>query len=128
MPTTSSPTSPKPSIAPSSTPADGSRRLGAIMLVTVVLAWGVTWPVNKVLLDTLPPLWLSALRSAIGAVALVVLFNPIAFDWRDRNAVIGNLAILAAALLWAASIVHVRGHRWHATPFALLPWEMLLAA
>jgi drug/metabolite transporter (DMT)-like permease len=183
------------------------------MLVTVVLAWGITWPVNKVLLETLPPLWMSALRSGIGAVALVllslalgalvmprradlpvllsitllhmvgfvvltafglslvptgrsvvlayttplwvapgarlflgepltgrriigvvvgllglvVLFNPLAFDWADRNAVFGNLAILAAALLWAASIVHVRGHRWHATPFALLPWEMLLA-
>jgi drug/metabolite transporter (DMT)-like permease len=214
MPTTSSPTSPKPSIAPSPTAADASRRLGAIMLVTVVLAWGVTWPVNKVLLETLPPLWMSAMRSALGAVALValslvlgtlvvprradvpvllsitllhmvgfvvltafglslvptgrsvvlayttplwvapgarlflgepltgrrivgvivglfglvILFNPVAFDWGDRKAVLGNLAILAAALLWAGSIVHVRGHRWHATPFALLPWEMLLAA
>jgi drug/metabolite transporter (DMT)-like permease len=184
------------------------------MLVTVVLAWGVTWPVNKVLLETLPPLWMSAMRSAIGAVALVVLslvlgtlvvprradvpvllsitllhmvgfvvltafglslvptgrsvvlayttplwvapgarlflgerltrrrivgvsvgllglvvlFNPLAFDWSDHSGVLGNLAILAAALLWAASIVHVRGHRWQATPFALLPWEMLLAA
>jgi drug/metabolite transporter (DMT)-like permease len=184
------------------------------MLVTVVLAWGITWPVNKVLLETLPPLWMSAIRSGIGAVALlvlalalgslvvprradipvllsitllhmvgfvvltafglqlvptgrsvvlayttplwvapgarlflgepltgrriigvsvgllglVVLFNPIAFDWADGNAVLGNLLILAAALLWAASIVHVRGHRWRATPFALLPWEMLLAA
>jgi drug/metabolite transporter (DMT)-like permease len=213
MPTISSPTSPKPSIAPSPTPTDGHRRLGAAMLVTVVLAWGITWPVNKVLLETLPPLWLSAMRSGIGAVALVllslalgalavprradvpvllsitllhmvgfvvltafglslvptgrsvvlayttplwvapgarlflgepltgrriigvavgllglvVLFNPLAFDWADRDAVLGNLAILAAALLWAASIVHVRGHRWHATPFALLPWEMLLA-
>ena len=184
------------------------------MLVTVVLAWGLTWPVNKVLLDTLPPLWMSALRSVLGAVALVmlslvlgalvvprradvpvllsitllhmvgfvvltavglqlvptgrsvvlayttplwvapgarlflgerltrrrvlgvvvgllgllVLFNPLAFDWSDRRGVFGNLAILAAALLWAGSIVHVRGHRWETTPFALLPWEMLLAA
>jgi drug/metabolite transporter (DMT)-like permease len=183
------------------------------MLVTVVLAWGFTWPVNKVLLDTLPPLWMSALRSGIGAAALialslalgslvvprradlpvllsitllhmvgfvvltafglqlvptgrsvvlayttplwvapgarlllgepltarrlvgvtvgllglVVLFNPLAFDWADGKAVLGNLLILLAALLWAGSIVHVRGHRWQATPFALLPWEMLLA-
>jgi drug/metabolite transporter (DMT)-like permease len=183
------------------------------MLVTVVLAWGITWPVNKVLLDTLPPLWMSAIRSGIAAAALialslalgslvvprradlpvllsitllhmvgfvvltafglqlvptgrsvvlayttplwvapgarlflgepltvrrligvtvgllglVVLFNPLAFDWADGKAVLGNLLILLAALLWAGSIVHVRGHRWHATPFALLPWEMLLA-
>lgn len=31
-------------------------------------------------------------------------------------------------MLWAASILHVRGHRWRATPFQLVPWQMLLAA
>jgi drug/metabolite transporter (DMT)-like permease len=56
-----------------------------------------------------------------------VLFNPLAFDWTQRAAVLGNLAILAAALLWAGSILHIRGHRWHSTPFDLLPWETLLA-
>src|SRR5688572_20837732 len=213
MPTTSPPTSPKPSIAPSPTPLNADRRLGTLTLATVVLAWGITWPVNKVLLESLPPLWMSALRCAIGAVALlvlsfalgalvrprradvpvllsitllhmvgfvvltafglqlvptgrsvvlayttplwvapgarlflgepltgrriigvtvgllglVVLFNPLAFDWADGKAVLGNMLILLAALLWAGSIVHIRGHRWDATPFALLPWEMLLA-
>jgi drug/metabolite transporter (DMT)-like permease len=41
--------------------------------------------------------------------------------------VLGNLAILAAALLWAASILHIRGHRWRSTPFDLVPWEAALA-
>jgi len=40
--------------------------------------------------------------------------------------VLGNLAVLLAALLWAASIVHVRAHRWISTPFVLIPWETLL--
>jgi drug/metabolite transporter (DMT)-like permease len=179
----------------------------------VVLAWGLTWPVNKVILASVPPVWAVALRTAIGAVALfviaaaqrrlrrpprhdlpvlvsiallhmigfgvlssvglqtvptgrsvvlayttplwvvpgaalflgerltsrrsvgvvlgvtglVVLFNPLAFDWTQRGAVLGNLAILAAALLWAGSILHIRGHRWRSTPFDLLPWETLLA-
>ena len=178
-----------------------------------MLAWGFTWPINKLLLATVPPLWAVALRTAIGAVALfalalatrrltpppradlpvllsitllhmvgfgvlssvglelvpagrsavlayttplwvapgaslflgerltprrfvgviigltglVVLFNPLAFDWTRRAAVLGNAAILAAALLWAASILHIRGHRWRSTPFDLLPWETLLA-
>ena len=190
-----------------------TRRLGAILLATVVLAWGLTWPVNKVILTTVPPVWAVALRTAIGGVALValaaaqgrlrlpprqdlpvlvsiallhmvgfgvlssvglqtvptgrsvvlayttplwvvpgaalflgerlaarrsvgvflgltglvVLFNPLAFDWTQRGAVLGNLAILAAALLWAASILHIRGHRWQSTPFDLVPWETLLA-
>jgi drug/metabolite transporter (DMT)-like permease len=194
-------------------PRDDARRLGGILLVTVVLAWGLTWPVNKVILATVPPLWAVALRTGIGAIALlviaalqgrlglpprgdlpvlasiallhmvgfgvlssiglqtvptgrsvvlayttplwvvpgaalflgepltarrvvgvvvglaglIVLFNPLAFDWTERAAVLGNLAILAAALLWAASILHIRGHPWHSTPFDLLPWVTVLA-
>jgi drug/metabolite transporter (DMT)-like permease len=182
-------------------------------LIMVVLAWGLVWPVNKVLLESLSPLWLLAVRSAVATVALfvialargrlarppradvpvllsitllhmvgfgllatwglqlvptgrsvvlayttplwvmpgaslflreplsprrlagvmigllglVVLFNPLAFDWTSRAAVLGNGAILLAALLWAASILHIRGHAWRATPFDLAPWEMLLA-
>ncbi|HXH81369.1 MAG TPA: DMT family transporter [Candidatus Tectomicrobia bacterium] len=188
-------------------------RRAVLLLIVVVLAWGLTWPVNKVLLQNLSPLWMAALRSAIATVALfalalatgrlvrppradlpvlvsitllhmvgfvvlssiglqlvptgrsvvlayttplwvspaahvflgerltarkgigvaagiaglLVLFNPFTFDWGDRTAVVGNLAILAAAALWAASIVHIRGHRWRSTPFALVPWETLLA-
>ena len=192
--------------------ASGSRRQGFLALVTVVLAWGFTWPVNKVVLATLSPLWAVTLRSAIATVALFVLqamsgrvtrppredlpvlvsitllhmvgfnllaswglglvptgrtvvlayttplwvtpasalllgepltqrrligvlvglaglaslFNPLTFDWSDRKIVLGNLAVLLAALLWAASIVHIRGLRWISTPFVLIPWETLL--
>jgi drug/metabolite transporter (DMT)-like permease len=182
-------------------------------LLTVVLAWGLVWPVNKVLLQSLSPLWALSLRTAIATVALFAiaavrgrltrpprtdlpillsitllhmvgfgvlatwglqlvptgrsvvlayttplwvapgaalllderltrrrlvgvvvgllglgaLFNPLAFDWTDRNAILGNGAVLLGALLWAASILHIRGHRWQSTPFDLVPWEMLLA-
>ena len=178
-----------------------------------MFAWGLTWPVNKVILATVPPLWSVAIRTVIGGVALfvlavatrrlvrppradlpvllsitllhmvgftalssiglqlvpagrsavlayttplwvvpgaslflgerlttprligvvigltglVVLFNPAALDWRQPAIVAGNAAILAAALLWAGAILHIRGHRWRATPFDLLPWQMLLA-
>jgi drug/metabolite transporter (DMT)-like permease len=64
---------------------------------------------------------------AVGLLGLLVLFNPLAFDWTSREALLGNGAILAAAFLWAASIVHIRGHAWRSTPFDLVPWEMLLA-
>ncbi len=193
--------------------APAAHREGLLLLGTVVLAWGLTWPVNKVILASLTPVWLVAQRSAIATVALfliaialgrlvlprradlpvllsiallhmvgfgvlacvglqlvptgrsvvlayttplwvtpgaslflrepltprralsvvagllglIVLFNPLAFDWADRGAVLGNLAILAAAFLWAASILHSRGHRWRSTPFELVPWETLLA-
>lgn len=190
-----------------------ARRQGLLALAIVIGAWGLTWPVNKVVLATLSPLWAVALRSAIATVALfaltawrgriawpprqdlpvllsitllhmvgfnvltswglglvptgrtvvlayttplwvtpgaalflrepltarrligvlmglaglVTLFNPLALDWSDRDVVLGNLAILVGALLWALSILHIRAHRWASTPFALIPWETLLA-
>ena len=196
-----------------STSEHATRRAGIAALITVVLAWGLVWPVNKVLLETFSPLWVVAARSAIATVALfgialargrlalppradvpvvlsiallhmvgfgvlaawglhlvptgrsvvlayttplwvvpgawlflherftarrivgviiglaglVVLFNPTTFDWTSRGAVLGNGAILVAAFLWAASILHIRGHRWRSTPLDLVPWEMLLA-
>jgi drug/metabolite transporter (DMT)-like permease len=190
-----------------------ARRQGLLALVIVVLAWGLTWPVNKVVLDTLSPLWAVALRSAIATVALfaltawrgritlpprpdlpvllsitllhmvgfnlltswglelvpagrtvvlayttplwvtpgaalflrepltprralgvliglaglATLLNPLALDWRERDVLLGHLAILAGALLWAISILNIRAHRWVSTPFALIPWQTLLA-
>jgi drug/metabolite transporter (DMT)-like permease len=192
--------------------ASSSRRQGIVALVIVVLAWGLTWPVNKVVLATLPPIWAVSLRAAIATIALfalqaasgrltlpprgdlpvlisitllhmvgfnllaswglglvptgrtvvlayttplwvtpaaafllhepltprravgvvvglaglVSLFNPLTFDWSERKVVLGNLAIVVAAFLWAASIVHIRAHRWRSTPFVLIPWETLL--
>ena len=190
-----------------------SPRVGFALLVIVVFAWGLTWPVNKVIVAAMPPVWAVAIRTAIGCIALfalasltgrlrvppradlpvlfsitllhmvgftvlssvglelvpagrtavlayttplwvlpgaslflgerltarralgvavgllglLVLFNPLTLDWTQRATVLGNLAILAAALLWAGSILHIRGHPWQSTPFDLLPWEMLLA-
>jgi drug/metabolite transporter (DMT)-like permease len=189
------------------------RRQGALFLLTTVVAWGLTWPVNKLVVMTVPPLWAVALRTIIasatlfvlalvvrrliippredlpvllsitlchmvgftvltsfglvvvpagrsvvlayttplwvtpgaalflgerltarraigvlvGLVGLAALFNPFAFDWTSREAVLGNASILTGALLWAGSILHTRGHRWRSTPFELLPWQLLLA-
>jgi drug/metabolite transporter (DMT)-like permease len=64
----------------------------------------------------------------LGVLGLIVIFNPATFDWSDRGAVAGNAALLLAAMLWAASIVHNRGHVWRSTPFQLAPWQALLAA
>ncbi len=190
-----------------------SRDRALLLLFTVVVTWGLTWPVNKAILGSIPPLWTVALRSAIatavlfalligrrrlawppredlsvlvgiallhmvgftvlstwglgivpagrtavlayttplwvvpgarlvlgealtprrlagvaiGLLGLAILFNPRALDWTDRRVVLGNLAVLAGAFLWALSILQIRGHRWRSTPFDLAPWETLLA-
>jgi drug/metabolite transporter (DMT)-like permease len=70
-------------------------------------------------------------RRAIGVMlglgGIAVMFNPLAFDWHNQTALIGNGILLLAAFLWAASILHIRAHRWRAAPFDLIPWEMALA-
>jgi drug/metabolite transporter (DMT)-like permease len=177
------------------------------------VAWGTAWPVTKAILQDVPPLWTTMLRSAIGTLTLVaisafrrnvvlpqrgdipivlnvallhmvafsglvsiglqfvpagrsvvlgyttplwvtlgarvflgevltpsralgviigvsgllLLFDPFMFDRTDHNALIGNALVLAAAFCWAASILHVRAHRWSSTPFELVPWQALLA-
>jgi drug/metabolite transporter (DMT)-like permease len=63
----------------------------------------------------------------VGISGLLLLFDPSTFDWNNYNAVIGNALVLVAALCWAASILHVRVHKWVSTPFELVPWQALLA-
>lgn len=68
-----------------------------------------------------------SLGVALGLAGLGVMFNPFAFDWGDRNALLGNAFLLLAAVSWAANILYVRAHRWVSTPFQLTFWQTLLA-
>src|SRR5215469_13847840 len=54
------------------------------------------------------------------------MFNPLSFNWNDRNALVGNLYLVIAAALWAGVIIHVRAHHWTDTPLALAPWQMFV--
>jgi drug/metabolite transporter (DMT)-like permease len=190
-----------------------SRRTALAMFALVILCWGFNWTVAKLLVQSVPPLWMVAIRSAIALAALFVLltatgnlrlpkrgdlpavinitllhmvayallmgialqnvpagrsivlgfttplwvipgamlflgermtplralgvalglgglalmFNPLAFDWNDRRALLGNGLLLLAAFCWAMSILHLRAHRWVSSPFHLLFWEVLPA-
>lgn len=190
-----------------------SRRTALTLFGLVILCWGFNWPVAKLLVQSVPPLWMVAIRSAIALVVLFVLalatrslslpkrgdlpvvfniallhmsafailmawglmhvpagrsivlgfttplwvipgailflgeritprraagmalglaglallFNPLAMDWSDPRALTGNGLLMLAALCWAVSIVHLRGHEWVSTPYQLVFWEVLLA-
>jgi drug/metabolite transporter (DMT)-like permease len=190
-----------------------SRHAALLLFAVVVAVWGSNWAVTKIVVQSVSPLWASAIRSAIATVALLallrargqlalprrgdvpviltvailhmgafavltafglqlvpagrsivlgyttplwvapaawlflrepvarsqlagiglgfaglaIMFNPLAFDWSDRNALIGNAMILLAALCWAANILYVRAHQWISSPFQLVFWQALLA-
>ena len=183
-----------------------------LLLGALVVIWAVSWPVIKVGVATVPPLWFGCLRyavaticlfgfvaargdlalpsrsdmrlvavsgalqmgafSALTGVALTIVppgrASVLAFStplwvvplaaWRLRERMskrallgvgIGLLGVLtiaapalqrgsqqvaaytmllAASAAWAISIVVVRGHRFDASPLALAPWQMLIAA
>lgn len=44
-----------------------------ILLLLVALCWGINYPVGKLLLDYMPPLWVVCLRSIVATAALFVL-------------------------------------------------------
>ncbi len=45
-------------------------------LLLAVFGWGLNWPVNKVILESMSPYWLVALRSAIAALTLLLIALP----------------------------------------------------
>jgi drug/metabolite transporter (DMT)-like permease len=62
----------------------------------------------------------------LGIAGVLILFNPLGFDWGDATLVRGNLLLMGAAFAWAAAILVIRGRPWHLSPFQLAPWQMLL--
>ena len=184
-----------------------------LLLGLVVLIWAVAWPVIKVGITDVPPIWFACLRYVVATVCLFGLVAvrrelvfPSRSDWRlvavsgvlqtaafsaltglaltilppgrasvlafstplwvvplagwrlgehiSRRAMVGVAAgligilviaapalhrggraqmaayamLLGASVAWAISIVFVRGHRFGASPLALAPWQMLVAA
>ncbi len=49
---------------------------GIAFLMIAVLGWGLVWPINKVVLESMSPYWFAAIRSAMGAAALLVISIP----------------------------------------------------
>ncbi|WP_236025183.1 DMT family transporter [Arenibaculum pallidiluteum] len=65
---------------------------------------------------------------ALGMAGVAVMFNPLAFDWRDPDVLLGNGLLMAAALAWAVQIIQVKNHRWHGSPLDLAPWQFAVAS
>ncbi len=67
-------------MAPMKPPSNPAARTpfnpGIAFLLLAVFGWGLNWPVNKVILESMSPYWLVALRSAIAALTLLVITLP----------------------------------------------------
>lgn len=65
---------------------------------------------------------------ALGCAGLILLLEPWSLDWSDGGVLTGLGLLLLAAVALAATTVHVRAHRWRATPLELMPWQLAIAA
>lgn len=64
---------------------------------------------------------------ALGLLGIGLLVNPTAIDWRSSDVLIGTSLLLGNAIIGGATFIHVRRHRWQASPLDLLPWQLLVA-
>jgi len=74
-----------------------------------------------------PPSRAEATGLALGMAGILILINPGVIDWSVPAEVAGTLALIGSAGLWAIVTIHIRRHRWHASPLELQPWMLLVA-
>lgn len=71
---------------------------------------------------------LRAAGIAVGLCGVLVMFNPLTFDWGDRTALIGNACLMLAAMIWAVQIVLIKGVRADSGPLELAPFQFAVAS
>ncbi len=96
----------------------------AAVLVYTTPLW-VTPGAVLLLGETLTPLKLVGL--GCGLVGVAALFDPSQLDWSQTRVLIGSGQLMLASLLWAITILHLRGRVYHLSPLQLTPWQLLLA-
>lgn len=87
------------------------------MLWMVPLSWAVGEKVGS----------RAVLGATLGVLGIVVLIEPLRFDWNDRAILLGHGWLLLAGFTWALAILHARRHRWRLSPLDVLPWQMGVA-
>ncbi len=96
----------------------------SVLLAYTTPLWGVlaSW-----LLFRQAPTRLQLLALAVGLAGIGLVCSPTEMDWRAPGAMMGAAFLLLGALAWSVVILHIRRHRWAASPLALAPWQMTLA-
>src|SRR5258708_3537961 len=85
--------------SPIAAPATTGRQAWA-MLVVVIFAWGLSWPVNKAMLASVGPLWATTMRSAVATLTLftiALLRRRLVWPRRADLPIILNIALLHMA-------------------------------
>ncbi|MGE7155073.1 DMT family transporter [Methylorubrum rhodesianum] len=108
----------------------------ALVLGGAILLWGANWPVMKLGLGHVSPLWFSALRFATGAACLFAWQAARGAVWRPRGAdlpfiaSIGLLQMMLFTALGAVAMTHLPAGRSailsYTTPIWVVPMAVLV--
>ena len=102
----------------------------ALQLVPAGQASVVVWTTS---LWTVPiaAVWLGEKMSGrrwtglvIGIVGVVVIAEPWGSDWTEPGVAAGYGLLILAAIILAATAVHIRAHRWTIAPLQAIPWQL----
>jgi drug/metabolite transporter (DMT)-like permease len=116
---------------------EGARREQAYpLLIALVIVWGVNWPIVKIGLVDISPLWLGATRLALGTAcffALVVLRRQLRVPGRRDLLIVANVGLLqmcAFMVLLNIALQYVDAGRAvivaYTTPLWVAPGAVLL--
>lgn len=61
-----------------------------------------------------------------GFIGMLVMFNPLTFDWSHSNQVFGNLCLMLAAICTAGPMLYIRYTKWTPAPLSVFPWQVLV--
>lgn len=73
------------------------------------------------------PTRLQLLALFVGLAGIGLICSPWEMDWSAPGMVMGSAFLLVGAISWSVVILHVKRHRWQASPLSLAPWQMSLA-
>ncbi|MCB1758463.1 MAG: DMT family transporter [Gammaproteobacteria bacterium] len=111
-----------------------SPRAGWTLLATAVVLWGVNWPVMKIGLDYIGPLWFAAIRVIIGALVLFVflgLWQRITFPGRSDLPVVLSVGVVQVGICMAllhSSLLYLEAGRAAVLAYTIPIWTAPLAA
>jgi len=107
---------------------------GRTLLVLLVLAWGASWPVIKVAVSAMPPVWFACLRYFVATVCgfgIVAIRGdlrlPSSSDWR-LVAVSGALQMATYSALTAVALTRLPPGRASVLAFSTPLWVAPLSA
>jgi drug/metabolite transporter (DMT)-like permease len=119
---------------PNSTPQEAADPTARLMLITLSVAWGFTWPFNRIALDGVPPFTMRVTTSALGtmvvfAIALIQqrsLRIPPGLPWLHIG-IAGTLNVAGFTLLSAIAQLGTTTSRVIILGYSMPIWACLLA-